>query len=136
MKRVNGVWSQICTIENLKLADKKARKGKRNQKGVKEHDKNKDKNILDLYNSLLNGTYKTSKYHIFTITEEKEREIYQLPFYPDRIFHHAIMNLLEKIFVDCFISQTYNCIKKRGIHRAASDVEKAVRGGAVGIVLN
>lgn len=46
---------------------------------------------------LITGKYKTSKYTIFKIYEPKEREIFRLPYYPDRIVHHTIMNIMEPI---------------------------------------
>jgi len=102
MKRVNDIYPQICTIENLMLADEKARRGKLRSIGVRIHDRNRDANIKDLHEALVNKTFKTSHYHTFFIYEPKEREIYQLPYYPDRIVHHAIMNILEPIWMSVF----------------------------------
>ena len=94
MKRIGNLYEKIISIENLNLADEKARKGKLTSYGVKKHDKNKDENILLLHEMLKNKTYKTSEYKTFKIFEPKEREIFQLPYFPDRIVHHAIMNIL------------------------------------------
>lgn len=63
--------------------------------------------------SLINGTYKTSGYRQKKIYEPKERTIYILPFYPDRIVHHAIMNILEPIWDKLFISDSYACRKNK-----------------------
>lgn len=117
MKKYGNLYEQIISIENLKLADEIARKGKRNSYGVKLHDKNREQNILNLHEQLKNHTYKTSKYSVFKIYEPKEREIYRLPYYPDRIVHHAIMNILEPIWQKHFTYNIYACIKKRGIHK-------------------
>jgi retron-type reverse transcriptase len=127
MKRLNNLYEKICSIENLQLADEKARKGKLRSHGVVKHDKNREENIIKLHNDLINGTFKTSEYDIFTIYEPKEREIYRLPYFPDRIVHHAIMNILEPVWVSIFTVDTYSCIKKRGIHAAAKNVKKALR---------
>jgi RNA-directed DNA polymerase len=127
MKRLNNLYEQIYSIENLWLADAIARKGKLKQPGVIEHDKNSHENILKLYDMLKNKTYKTSEYTTFTIFEPKERLIFRLPYYPDRITHHAIMNILEPIFVSTFTADTYSCIKKRGIHAAANAVKIALK---------
>jgi retron-type reverse transcriptase len=127
MKRIGGLYDKICSIENLQLADEKARKGKLRSNGVITHDKNREENIIKLHNDLINGTFKTSKYDIFTIYEPKEREIYRLPYFPDRVVHHAIMNILEPIWVSIFTADTYSCIKNRGIHSAALNVKKALR---------
>lgn len=119
MKRINNLYQQIYSIENLNLADQKARKGKK-QTGIAMHDEHKDEDIQMLHEMLKNKTYKTSPYTTFTIFEPKERLIFRLPYFPDRITHHAIMNILEPIFVSTFTSNTYNCIKGRGIHGAAT----------------
>ena len=76
---------------------------------------------------LKNKTYTTSKYSLFTIYEPKERIIYKLPYYPDRIAHHAIMNIMEPIWTKIFINQTYSCIKNRGIHKLAYDLKKVLQ---------
>lgn len=122
MKRYNNLYQQIFSIDNLELADMNARKGKSNQACIKRHDVNKEANILNLHNSLVNKTYKTSPYTTFIITDPKERVIYRLP-YIDRIVHHAIMNIIQPIFVSVFTSDTYSCIKGRGIHAAANSIK-------------
>ena len=127
MKRINNLYEKIYDIENLKLADAIARKGKLLQPGVIEHDKNRETNILLLQGMLKNKTYKTSAYKIFRIYEPKERIISCLPYFPDRIAHHAIMNILKPYFIKTFTSDTYSCIEGRGIKAAADGVKKALR---------
>lgn len=127
MKRVGNIYNEIISLENLKLADEKARRGKLKSYGIKLHDKNREDNILKLYEQLKNKTYKTSEYNIFKIYEPKERDIYQLPYFPDRIVHHAVMNILEPIWVSIFTSDTFSCIKGRGIHGCWKKVKDALR---------
>lgn len=127
MKRVSNLFHKITDIENIYLADKKARRHKLNTYGVKLHDKNREENLLNLQRMLIEGTYVTSDYETFIIYEPKEREIYRLPYYPDRIVHHALMNVLEGIWVPIFIKNTFSCIKGRGIHAAAKAVKKDLK---------
>lgn len=127
MKRVGNLYNKIIDIENLRLADEKARKGKVKSYGVILHNKNRENNILKLHEQLKNKEYKTSKYNVFKIYEPKERDIYQLPYYPDRIVHHAVMNILEPIWVSTFTSDTFSCIKGRGIHGCWKKVKKALK---------
>lgn len=122
MKRLSNLYEKICSIENLNLADTKARKGKGFQYGVKVHDRNREENIYHLRQMLLNKTYTTSEYKTFKVYEPKEREVFCLPYFPDRITHHAIMNILEPIFISAFTKDTYSCIKGKGIHAAANAV--------------
>lgn len=127
MKRFDNLYEKIISIENLTLADRKARKGKKNKYGIVVHDRNRKENILKLHQQLKDGKFKTSTYEIFTIYEPKERIIYRLPYYPDRILHHAILNILEPIWVSIFTADTYCCIKGRGIHLAVKKLKEDLR---------
>ena len=127
MKRIGHLYDKIISIENLQRADEKARCGKSHTYGVRVHDKNREANILALHDALLTKTFKTSPYDIFTIHEPKERIIYRLPYYPDRIVHHAIMNVLEPIWIRTFTYNTYSCIKGRGIEGCARRVERLIK---------
>lgn len=120
MKRIGNLFEKICEKGNIKLAEKVATKGKKSQKGVLAHKLDYENNLIKVESILKNKTYTTSEYKNFTIKEKgKIREISSLPFYPDRIIHHALMNILEPVFVSMYISDTYSCIKRRGVHKAS-----------------
>lgn len=119
MKRIGNIYAQICTRENLELADKRAREGKGNQYGIKVFDRDREGNFTILQNMLVNKTYSTSMYTTFWIHEPKEREIFRLPYFPDRILHWAVMNIIKKVFVDMFTADTYSCIEGKGINAAS-----------------
>jgi hypothetical protein len=127
MKRVGDLFGKIVDLENLQAADAIARKGKKGQYGILVHDQNKDANLLVLQQSLLNKTFRTSAYSTFKVFEPKEREVFRLPYYPDRIVHHAVMNVVERHFVASFTADTYSCIKGRGIHKALINLKGALR---------
>lgn len=117
MKRYGFLYEKIYNINNLIIADKKARKGKKNN-SIREFDKARGCNLINLQNILLNEKFNTSQYKTFKIFEPKERLIYELPYYPDRIVHHAIINVLDDIWIKQFTSDVYGNIKGRGIHKA------------------
>lgn len=125
MKRINNLYDGVISIDNLLRADSIARIGKSKQSGIRNFDLRFDKNIADIYRDLATNTYKTSEYTTRIIQERKERLISILP-YRDRIVHHAIMNVMEPIFVARFTADTYACIKGRGIHAASRALEKAL----------
>lgn len=127
MKRINNLFDKIVDYNNLYLAYMKARKNKCRRKEVIQFEQNKHNLLKQLQQQLMKGTYRTSAYKTFTIYEPKERIIFKLPFYPDRIVHHAIMNVLEPIWVSVFISSTYSCIKGRGIHKAVKDIKRDLK---------
>ena len=126
MKRINNLFDKVVTKDNLMLAYQKARKGKSGQYGVKIFERNVESNIDQLYNELITGTYKTSEYSVFKIYDPKEREIFRLPF-RDRVVHHAIMNILEPIWISVFVHHTYSCIKGRGIHAVFIDLKQDLK---------
>lgn len=127
MKRIGKLYDKITEINNLYLADTLAQRGKSKQYGVIVHNKNQDANLMKLQNMLIDKTFKTSKYTIFKVFEPKEREVFRLPYFPDRIVHYAIMNILESIFVSVFTTDTYSCIKGKGIHAALRGVKSALK---------
>jgi retron-type reverse transcriptase len=127
LKRFGNLYNKIISIDNLRLADKTAMKGKLMQYGVKHHLKNQERNIQALHELLKQRKYKTSAYKTFKIYDPKERDIFSLPYYPDRILHHAIMNVLEPVFVSTFVADTYSCIKGRGIHDAQRKLKQALK---------
>ena len=127
MKRLGDLHSSVCTANNVEIADDNARKCKSNNWGVRKHDKHREEDNAKLLNDLTNLTYKTSEYSTFKIYEPKERLIFRLPYFPDRIAHHAIMNVMEPIWVKSFIHHTYSCIKGRGIHKLVVDIKKVLR---------
>lgn len=126
MKRYGNLYERIISLDNLYLAELKARKGKKNRKEIIQFINNLNENILEIHKSLINTTYKTSNYSHFVIYEPKKRELSALP-YKDRVVHHAILNYLEPILVKTFISQSYSCIKHRGIHKCLNDLTKYLK---------
>lgn len=132
MKRINNLYQKIYSIDNINYADNKARKCKRKSYGVKKHDEHKEQDNTNLSVILKNQNYHTSKYTTYTIYEPKERLIFRLPYYPDRILHHAIMNVMEPIWTKLFTRDTYSCIKGRGIHTLVQKLQKDLRNDPIG----
>lgn len=71
MKRLGNLYDKIISMDNLRLADERARKGKTHSYGVRVHDKHAEADLLALHEALKAGTYKTSEYSIFTIYDQK-----------------------------------------------------------------
>lgn len=126
MKRIGNLYTSICTLDNLYIAYQKAKLGKTKTYGVLHFEKNLGDNLIQLQNELISGTYATSAYEVFTIFDPKERIIYRLPF-RDRVVHHAIMNILERVWVSTLIPNTYSCIKNRGIHLALKHLNRDLK---------
>ena len=109
MEKSGQFDATICSMK-MEKADHNARIGKTHRNGINWFDRNRDENLLKLQRDLREGTYKTSPYKTFKVYDPKERNISSLPYYPDRICHHAVMGVIEPILVRSFIKQTYSCI--------------------------
>ena len=128
MKRYGYIYEKVYDYNNLKLAHKNARKGKAWYKEVKEVDANLDYYLIQLQNMLIWKTYKTSEYEVFIKKEGgKEREIYKLPYFPDRICHWAIVQQVEPIFLNRLNGCTHSAIPNRGIHSAFKQLDKYMK---------
>lgn len=119
MKRHGNLWEGIVTTENINLAFQKARKGKGWQYKVQNFEKNLEQNIEGIRQSLIKKTFTTSEYRVKELFEPKQRTIYILPFAPDRIIQHAVMNVLEPIWDTLMIDDSYACRKGKGQHTAS-----------------
>lgn len=127
MKRYNNLYGQICSAENILEAHNNAKKGKMHYQEVQEVEASLDMHLKELRTLLTTKTFKTSAYRIFIKTDSgKPREIYRLPYFPDRIVHHCIMQVLEPIWKKTFIADTYSSIKNRGIHKGVKRIKKAL----------
>ena len=126
MKRYNNIFDGIVDIENIKLAHKNAKKGKAKYKEVKLVNK-KPELLEEIQKSLENETYEVSDYQISIINDKKERELYKLPYYPDRIIQWAIMLKLEPIFLKTFHSHSCASIPGKGIQAAFELSKKFIK---------
>lgn len=127
-KRYGYLYEKIYKMENLKLAHKNAKEGKSGYKEIKEMVGYEQYYLKELQTRLKNKTYQTSNYEIFKKKEGgKERVIYKLPYFPDRIAQWAIMLIIEPILEKKLIYDTYSSIENRGIHLGVKRVGKALQ---------
>jgi RNA-directed DNA polymerase len=127
MKRYGDLYKYIVDLDNIKLAHKNAKKGKRHYKEVKMVDKDIDFYCNKIQQILVNKTFISSKYDMFIKNDKgKSREIYKLPYYPDRIIQHAILQVLEPIWKNTLINDTFQSIKGRGVHKCMKKIKKVV----------
>lgn len=116
--------------DNLYLAYELARKGKRWQRAVQAFETDVEGNLLRLQDALVQHTFHTSAYQTKQIFEPKERTIYILPFYPDRIVQHALMNIIEPIWDGLMLADSYACRKGKGLHAGSRRTMGMVRRNA------
>lgn len=128
MKRVGGLFEQVYDINNLVLAHNNARKSKTFYTEVKMVDANPGKYLYELQDAIKNHTYRTSEYEVFKKFDgTKEREIFKLPYYPDRVFQWAVIQVIEPYILRNLTDDTYSALPKRGTYKAYKKVKKALR---------
>ena len=128
MKRYGNLWVKICDYDNLLRAHRAARKGKSHYKEVKMINENEDFYIRKIQKSLLEKTFTTSEYVVFDKFDgTKNRTLHKLPYYPDRIVQHALIQIIGPIWDKSFIRDTFQSIPGRGTHDARKRVEKQIK---------
>ena len=123
MKTFKHLYPQITSFENLYLAFKSARKGKRARPDVAEFEFNLEENLFDLQKELQEETYQPGKYKNFRINDPKPRLISAAPF-RDRVAHHALCRIIEPLFDQRFIPDSYACRKGKGTHAAITRAQE------------
>ncbi len=128
MKRHKNIFNKIWDYQNLQTAHKNARRGKGWYREVKEIDANPEQFLIALQGMIRDKTYRTSAYERFTKIEgKKEREIFKLLYYPDRICQWAILQVIEPHLIKTFTADTYSAIPGRGIHQALYKLRRVFR---------
>ena len=127
MKRIGYLFEKLIDKDNLRLALKNASKGKSKYAIVKRIEKNPERYVEKLYSLLITNTYESAGYKSkFIFDKGKIREIKKTRFFPDRVLHHAIIQILNPILNKHFITHTYQSIKGRGVHRAIRYASKPI----------
>jgi retron-type reverse transcriptase len=126
MKTHRRLYSKICAWDNLYLAYRNARKGKRSRSPAATFEFDQESNLLQLQQELVEKSYTPGPYHSFYIHEPKRRLISAAPF-RDRVVHHALCNLIEPIFERSFIYDSYANRLNKGTHRALERAQQFAR---------
>ena len=110
------MYTKICTWDNLRIAHRKAARGKRGKPAAASFEYNLADNLLALQEELSNLTYQPGAYHSFFIHDPKQRLISAAPF-RDRVVHHALCNQTERIFERSFSAASFANRVGKGTHR-------------------
>lgn len=119
---------QVYDTDNMNLADKHARIGKRQHKGVILFDKDRDNLMQKLIADIASGEFHTSPGHECTrlCPCGKVRLLHKLPYYPDHIENHALMQIILPVMERYYYYDTYASVKGKGIHFAKKRVERYI----------
>lgn len=119
MKRAGHLYERIAEPENLREAFLKSVRGKRGKTEVIAYAARLNGNLLCLREQLLARQVDVGHYRFFKVFEPKERAICAAAL-PERVLHHAIMNVCEPVLERYAIHDSYACRKGKGMHAAVT----------------
>lgn len=126
MKRFGFLYEQIVSVENCKLAITNASKHKRKRKNVQLILADIDYYAKDLSDRLVRMDF-LSPYKVREIKDGlsgKTRVLHIPEFYPDQCAHHAIVQIIQPLFLKSSYHWSCANIPKRGIDHACKGVER------------
>jgi RNA-directed DNA polymerase len=126
LKTYRNLYSKVTGWDNLYLAYRKARKGKRGRPPAASFEYDLEANLVALHRDLVERTYQPGNYNSFYIHEPKRRLISAAPF-RDRVVHHALCNVIGPIFERGFIFDSYANRIGKGTHRALDRAQHYAR---------
>ena len=126
MKRAGNLWSRVISFTRLAYAAERARRRKRYREDVQHFEFDLERNLWQLHEELSSKSYRPGSYHTFTIFDPKKRLISAAP-YRDRVVHHALTAVLERVFEPTFTDDSYACRRFKGTHAAVDRAQHYAR---------
>jgi retron-type reverse transcriptase len=127
MHRVKNLFEQVCSMRNLRLAAKEALRGKRSRLPGAIFFAEQEKELAALHDDLSSGAYRHGGYHYFWVHDPKDRLVAAAPF-RDRVVHHAIVRVIEPVFENRFIEDSFACRRGKGTHASMRRALHFARG--------
>lgn len=141
-KREGFIMERIANIDNLRLADKKAQEGKAKRiiivdgkekripnKYIQKHNENAEEELRALQKMILTLSFPPPNYRSEELMTDagKVRLLIKQNYYPWRILQHAIMLVVSPRIFASLITDTFACIKGKGLHYGVKRVRRTMR---------
>lgn len=120
------LFSVIIDPENLFLAWTAFRRGKSHKDDVMEFERELETHIFALHRALKDKTYRHGSYTDFYITDPKRRHVHKASVI-DRVLHHAIVQVLTRIYEPTFIARSFSCRVGKGTHMGVVAARQMIR---------
>lgn len=123
MKVWHNLYPKLITKKNIFRGWKEFLVGKKKKRDVIVFQNNLRGNLINLYTSLKQQTYKPGDYTGFYVRDPKIRLIHKATV-PDRVVHHIVSIILEQIYELTFYAHSYSCRKNKGTHKGVIALQK------------
>ena len=116
----------LYSLENLYRQYRRCRRQKRNTHNALRFEVRLEENLLQLHEELEGRTYHPSRSVCFVVKQPKFREIFAADF-RDRVVHHVLVEVLERVWEPIFLHDSYACRKDKGTYRAVRRLQQFMR---------
>lgn len=120
---MKNMFDEICNLENLHQAFKKAQLDNHYKRKVCVFAYSLEENINRLNWELLHDRYLPQPYTYFVVHEPKKRDI-AAPAFRDRVVQHSLVARIQPLFEKQFIYDAYACRIDKGTHLGAYRLKK------------
>ncbi len=118
-------YNQPIALEEVFEAYFECRKHKRRTLNALSFEVDFERNLVELWQQINNGTYTIGRSITFVVDKPVKREIFAADF-RDRIIHHLVIRKLEKYFEQVFSQNSCSCRKGKGTMDAIRRVSAAL----------
>lgn len=124
--KVRRIYELVASPENVCSAGYNTIRGKRKRHDVQRlFRKGFLKTLDDVWQGLKDGSFEPQPCKHKRIHDSGKWRTLTIPVLaPDRIVDHCIMDVTEEYLYKLYITQTYACIKGRGIHKCLNDLSR------------
>ena len=126
MKTYSDLFQKLVDPENLFKAFFEFRSGKSKKPDVIAFEHRLEENLFALHRDLKSGRYRHGGYEGFYITDPKQRHIHKATV-RDRVVHHAAYAVLDPLFEETFIFDSYSCRVGKGTHKGVDRLRTMLR---------
>lgn len=116
--------AQVYDMDNIRTADREARKGKTQKYGVRKFDRHHEENLQAIAESIRNRTFHTMPPIFEERFCEHKTRILSKVHYPYHVAHHALMRIIMPVLMRSYYYESAASIEGRGIHYSAGHVRK------------
>ncbi|MEN9558420.1 MAG: hypothetical protein RL141_789 [Candidatus Parcubacteria bacterium] len=126
MKIYKDLFNRIVSLGNLVSAWEEFRSDKGKKADVLEFEYSLEPHLFSLRRELGSKRYSHGSYSGFYICDPKVRHIHKATV-RDRVLHHAVFRVLNPIFEETFIANSFSCRINKGTHKGVLAAEQMIR---------
>ncbi len=126
MEAHGSLYEKVCSFENLHEAFLKARRYKKYNQQALKFEYNLEKELFCLKESLERFTYQPQPQKEFTIYKDCKKTFF-VPVFSDRVVQQALLNIMNPVFENGFIFDSYAFRRRKGTLSALERFDKFKR---------